>query len=267
MSSLSSAKTLGGVGAILMLVSGFLFFTGFIGPIISIVGLILVYLGVKNVSDVVNNPKIASDFIISIVLSIIASAFIIIAPLLFLAGIAGGFTSVLTNPMNATTAVGSLLALCLIIFVVWIIFYILSAVYMKKSFDGIAQGTGVGMFKTAGLVYLIGAILIFIGIGFIILFIAQILIIVAFFSLPDQLQPMPQQGGYGQPPQQQYGAPPQQPYSPPPQQPQQQYTQPPPPPPQQPQQQQSGRFCPGCGRPIPMDAQVCPYCGKDFRQK
>ena len=27
----------------------------------------------------------------------------------------------------------------------------------------------------------------------------------------------------------------------------------------------SDRICPACGRPIPMDAQVCPYCGKDFR--
>jgi membrane protease YdiL (CAAX protease family) len=28
----------------------------------------------------------------------------------------------------------------------------------------------------------------------------------------------------------------------------------------------SGRMCPNCGRPIPMDAQVCPYCGKNFKQ-
>jgi Na+/H+-dicarboxylate symporter len=27
----------------------------------------------------------------------------------------------------------------------------------------------------------------------------------------------------------------------------------------------AGRTCPSCGRPIPMDASVCPYCGKDFR--
>jgi predicted nucleic acid-binding Zn ribbon protein len=33
-----------------------------------------------------------------------------------------------------------------------------------------------------------------------------------------------------------------------------------------PQQYSSGRICPNCGRPIPMDSQVCPYCGKDFRQ-
>ena len=33
------------------------------------------------------------------------------------------------------------------------------------------------------------------------------------------------------------------------------------------QQQASGRMCTNCGRPIPMDAQVCPYCGKNFQQK
>ncbi len=28
--------------------------------------------------------------------------------------------------------------------------------------------------------------------------------------------------------------------------------------------QGSGRTCPNCGRPIPMDARVCPYCSKKF---
>ena len=32
------------------------------------------------------------------------------------------------------------------------------------------------------------------------------------------------------------------------------------------QQPGTGRMCPNCGRPIPMDAQVCPYCGKQFGQ-
>jgi hypothetical protein len=31
------------------------------------------------------------------------------------------------------------------------------------------------------------------------------------------------------------------------------------------QQSDQDRMCPSCGRHIPMDAQVCPYCGKDFR--
>jgi len=31
------------------------------------------------------------------------------------------------------------------------------------------------------------------------------------------------------------------------------------------QQSGPGRMCPSCGRSIPNDATVCPYCGKDFR--
>ena len=32
------------------------------------------------------------------------------------------------------------------------------------------------------------------------------------------------------------------------------------------QQQSTERRCPGCGRVIPDDARVCPYCGKNFDQ-
>lgn len=28
----------------------------------------------------------------------------------------------------------------------------------------------------------------------------------------------------------------------------------------------TGRMCPNCGRPIPMDAKICPYCGKKFEE-
>ena len=196
-------------------------------------------------------------------LLIIANLVLIIGPLIFLAGLAGGVTSVFTNPMNAPSALGGMLVLCLAIFIVWYVFMILHGIYLKKSFDGIAQTTRTDIFKTTGLIYVIAVALLIIGIGAIIMFIANILMIVAFFSLPDQVQPMPQGGyGYGQQPPPQYGAPPQQ-Y----QQPQQQYTPPPPPPQQQaPPPQQTGRFCSSCGKPIPQDAQVCPYCGKDYRQ-
>jgi hypothetical protein len=26
----------------------------------------------------------------------------------------------------------------------------------------------------------------------------------------------------------------------------------------------TGRYCPACGREIPFDAKICPYCGKNF---
>ena len=31
------------------------------------------------------------------------------------------------------------------------------------------------------------------------------------------------------------------------------------------QNPQSNRYCPSCGRAIPFDVNVCPYCGKNFR--
>jgi len=234
MGDLGSAKTLGGVGAILMLVGVFV-------PFLSIVGLILVFLGVKNISEAVNNPKIKSDFVMSVVLGIIAVILVFAAPFIAF----GGFGIASMNYTDPIGALGSALALCLILWIIAVVFYILSAVYLKKSFDGCAIGTRVDMFKTAGIVYLIGAILMIILIGAFIMLISYILMIVAFFSLPDSLS--------------QVGAPGMQPGPGQPAYPQQ------PPPPQQPQQ--TGRICPNCGRPIPMDAQVCPYCGKDFRQK
>ena len=62
----------------------------------------------------------------------------------------------------------------------------------------------VGTFHTTGLLYLIGAALTIIFVGLVIVFIAEILQIVAFFSIPEQMpmgpQPMPGQMGTPPPP-------------------------------------------------------------------
>lgn len=235
MGNLGSAKTLGGVGAIVMLVGGIVFFP------LGIVGLILVAIAVKNISESANDKAIYSNFILSIVMQIIAiialfaAFFLAFGGFAFYAATTGGgdvtdFQSFFDDIGTATIAV------CILSFIVAYILYILGAMYLKKSFDGIGNYTKVDMFKTTGLVYLIGAFLMIILIGALVLLIAEILMIVAFFSLPDQ---KPATTGVTQ------GVPAQ----------------------QQQQPQQTGRVCPNCGRPIPMDAQVCPYCGKDFRQQ
>jgi len=70
--------------------------------------------------------------------------------------------------------------------VLWV-FLIVSAIFLRRSYGKIATFVGVGMFNTAGLLYLIGAALtILFGVGLIIVLVAAILQIVAFFSLPDQ---------------------------------------------------------------------------------
>ena len=223
MSNLSNAKILGGVGAILMLVGGFL--TSFL----SLVGIIMVFVAIKYIADDTKDRSIFSNFLLFVILYIIAV--VALAAVVFLAftsmgfGLFGGIeTGEITDPTAFFDSISDVLGICVLGFVVFYVLNIIAALYLRKSFDSITKYTNVDMFKTAGLIFFIGAILLIIGVGFIIMFIAEILMIIAFFSLPETYPT---------------GEEPRQP-------------------------SQTGRMCPNCGRPIPMDARVCPYCGKQF---
>ena len=71
----------------------------------------------------------------------------------------------------------------------WILF-IISAIYMRKSYNSMGKRLNVNMFITSK-INLIGSISSIILIGFLLFFIAQVLQIVAFFSIPDEI-PEPQ---------------------------------------------------------------------------
>jgi uncharacterized membrane protein len=78
---------------------------------------------------------------------------------------------------------------------VMFIFYLLGAMFFKKSFNILSMKSGEKMFDTAGLLLLIGAILTIIIIGVILMLVAWILVAVAFFSIkpPSALPPTPSQ--------------------------------------------------------------------------
>jgi uncharacterized membrane protein len=200
MSKLSEAKTLGGVGSILMI----LFFVPLAGGILSIIGAILVLIAIKYISDAVGDPTIFRNMIISIVLAIaglIVGVLVIAASFFSFMGLSG---LTMASIGTVTPATGGLAGLIVGVIaglaVLWILL-IVSAIFTRKSYDSIANGLGVNMFRTAGLLYLIGAATTIILIGFIILFVAIILNIVAFFSIPDTLpQPVSVQMGTTQPP-------------------------------------------------------------------
>ncbi len=60
---------------------------------------------------------------------------------------------------------------------------VLAAYFIRKSLRTLAQRTGIAMFATSGLILLIGAILTIILIGLILLWVAMILLAIAFFRL------------------------------------------------------------------------------------
>ena len=67
--------------------------------------------------------------------------------------------------------------------VVWI-FLVISAVFLRRCYDTMGKKLGVSIFNTAATLYLVGAALTIVFVGFIVLFIAEIIQAIAYFSIP-----------------------------------------------------------------------------------
>lgn len=226
MAELSNAKVFGGIGAILMLVGTFI---PNAGPIVSIVGLILVFIAVKTISELTKDDEIYRNYLMHLILSIISIVALFVIMLIAF-GAAGGFTWITSLETAEITDIesfwanfGSIIGGCAVALIVGWILSILAAIYLRKSYNKIAEHTKVDLFKTTGTVYFIGAITTIVVIGLLIIFIARIIEIIAYFSLPDKLPT----GG---------------------------------------KKDKSQRRCPNCDREIPMDARICPYCSKKFEE-
>jgi len=189
MTKLSEAKILGGIGALLSL----FVFAPYAGPLIGLVGLVLVFIAVKYIADETKNHSIFQNYLINFILNIIAiGAVIVIMAAAF--GLSGGFSWITSLQQQNITdfntfwaSFGTLIGGCIVALVIAWVLLILGALYLRKSYNSIAEHTKVDLFKTTGLVYLIGAVTLIIIIGAFILIVAKILEIVSFFSLPENL--------------------------------------------------------------------------------
>ena len=214
MSNVESSKSLAGIGALLLVLGSFI-------PIIGIVGIILLLIGMKGLSEYYNEKSIYQNALWGTIFGIIglaAVAFVLIG--FIFTGALFAFTGL------GFVAIGGIIVSLLLLFV----FYLLAAIYFRRAFSVLGEKSGEHMFETAGLLLLIGAILTIIVIGLILVFVAWILVTIAFFAIKPQVK--------------------------------KDMTQMPPPPPTSPAP--GTRYCPNCGQSIPFDVKYCPYCGKDL---
>jgi len=73
------------------------------------------------------------------------------------------------------------------VFIVLWVFSIISAFFVRRSLRTLSIKSGVGLFSTAGLLLLIGAVLIILfGIGLILIWISALLLAIAFFKIRPQ---------------------------------------------------------------------------------
>ena len=215
MSNLGPSKDLAAIGAILCFIPG-----------VNIVGIIMVLIGMKGLAEHYKDDSIYHNALMAVVFGIIG-----------LVALAVGFVAVVVGGVSISAAFGASgfligllfgFSLLLIVF----IFFVLMTMYLRKSFNSLAQKSGEQTFETAGTWLFYGAILtIAFGIGFIIMVVAWIIAVIAFFSIKVPIQQPYAYGAYAP---QQIAAP----------------------------MMQASRFCPNCGAPVDQYVAFCPHCGK-----
>lgn len=199
------------------------------GIVLAIVGWIMTLIAVKYLSDVLNDRSIFNNILIAVILGIVGivvGGLVVFGTVLRFMGLQNIGTG--SPPSNVFGLVAGVIAG---LAVVWIVF-IVAAVFQRKSYNVVSKRLNVGWFGTAALIYLIGAALVIVIIGFLLLLVAQILFVVAFFSIPESAIAS------------QTTAPPSMP-----------------PAPGTPTPSEGTKFCPSCGASLAKDATFCTKCG------
>jgi uncharacterized membrane protein len=195
--TIESSKNLGGIGALLL----------FIGAIpvvpylwvVAAVGVILILIALNGFANFYKERGIFSNALYgvlagivgAVVAAIVAFAVILVNIEDFLYELYPGWTGDLSSIQGLTpdmsnfdpTTIFPLIAgMLIVIAVVWV-FSIIAAFFVRRSLNQVSNKTSTGLFGTAGLLLLIGAALTIVGIGVILMWIAALLLAIAFFTM------------------------------------------------------------------------------------
>ncbi|MEM4026650.1 MAG: DUF996 domain-containing protein [Sulfolobales archaeon] len=193
-SKLSQAKILGIIGSLLPFIGVFIPYAGLV---LGLVGLVLILLALKYISDEVGEPRIFNYAIYSVVAGVVGYVVLVF----FVVGVfLSGFLMrslhrelppisipTYTWPYHALESldlVGLIISIIAFLVLAWIVM-IISTYFLRKSYSLVADRLGVELFRTVGLLYFIGAILLIVLVGGILILVALILQIIAFISLPE----------------------------------------------------------------------------------
>lgn len=194
-----TSKNLGGVGAILIFVSVLLSYASVFSGAVSLVGLILVLIALKGFADYYNEAGIFNNALYGVITVIVGGVVTIgvafIALVDFLSELGLSFANVADwsaelTAIDWTTVgfniIGNFIAYILLALLVLFVFVIITAILLRKSLGLLSAKSGVGLFGTTGLLMLIGAVLTIIAIGLVLIWIATLILAIAFFSMKPQ---------------------------------------------------------------------------------
>ncbi len=218
--NVDSSKTLATIGALLL-------FLSFI-PVIGLIGIILLLIGMKGLSEYYRDESIYRHAFKGLIFGIIG---IIAVSALSATSLFSLFT--IAPAVGVLAAIGAIV-ITVVMLIIAFVFYLLMAMNLRRAFNTLAERSGENNFRTAGTLLYWGAVLTIIFVGLILIWIAWIILALAFFSMKLS----PTQG--------------------PPYSYQQSPTSVPPP------TMQGTRYCPNCGSPVDPNATFCSHCGKQL---
>ncbi|MFA5365225.1 MAG: DUF996 domain-containing protein [Candidatus Bathyarchaeia archaeon] len=197
-------KTMGGIGALLMVISPIASYgAGMFSGLLGLVGLILVLIAMKGLADHYNEAGIFNNTLYGVVLTIVGAIVfagtVIIAMAGFLSDLNIDWATFSTDPSAISNMDWGQFAnfdvimshIATVLIGLLVLFVFVSSLFYKKSLDSLAKKTNVGLFGTTGLILLIGAVLTIIAVGFILIWVAGILLTIAFFSIKSETTPPP----------------------------------------------------------------------------
>ena len=195
--TIESSKNLGGIGALLLFIGAIPVVPYF--SIVAVVGVILIMIALHGFASFYKERGIFNNALYgvfagiagAVIAAIVAFAVILVNIEDFLYELYpnwnGDLSSIqgLTPDMSnfdPTTIFPLIAGMLIVIAVVWI-FSIIAAFFVRRSLNQVSNKTSTGLFGTAGLLLLIGAALTIVGIGVILMWIAALLLAIAFFTM------------------------------------------------------------------------------------
>jgi uncharacterized membrane protein len=206
--TLDSSRYLGGIGALLLFIGVIPYINTF--GVLAIIGVILVLIALHGFGSYYKERRIFNNAMYGVLAAIVG---IVIAAVIGIAIVLPNITKFLEKlypswngslatitslrgmtPVTSNISLSDLapfiVALLVALFILWI-FGIITAFFVRRSLNQISSKTSVGLFSTAGLLLLIGAVLTIIIIGLLLIWIAALLLAIAFFTMKPQPEQLP----------------------------------------------------------------------------
>jgi uncharacterized membrane protein len=200
--SIETSKILGGVGAILMFIGIIPVANSY--AVLELIGLILVMVALYNLASYYTERGIFNNALYGLIAGIVGGV----------AAVGTIFISVLTSltdflmaiyptwngedwtalsgltPDPANLSIEAIMpfltGLFVALLVLWV-FAIIATFFIRRSLISLSAKSGVGLFSTAGLLMLIGAVLIIaLGVGLLLIWISTLILAIAFFTMKPQ---------------------------------------------------------------------------------